>query len=95
MSSAKLFTLVMQEPWKDGLPAAAVAVGCLARAILVHPSLLPSILSLFRHSRSSDPSSPGLNFFARLLNLVVAEATCPQAGPILHLWAASQPHLHY
>lgn len=32
VSSAKLFTLLMQKPWKGGLPAAVVAAQCLAWA---------------------------------------------------------------
>lgn len=101
VSSAKLFTLLMQKPWKGGLPAAVLqhnvwhGPGVVVSSLQKHPSLLPSFLSSLKHSKSSDPRSPGLASIAPLLNLAVAEATHPQAGPILHPWAAIQSCLHY
>lgn len=84
--------LLMEEPWTGVFLAAVDAVGCLVQAERVGELLeeTPStflFLSL-KCGRISKPRSPWLAFLASLLNIAVAEATCPQTSPALHPWAA-------
>lgn len=82
--------LLMEEPWTGVFLAAVDAVGCLVQAEGVGelleetPSTLPPLFLSLKCGRSSKPRSPWLAFLASLLNIAVAEATCPQTSPAPH-----------